>query len=137
RSLSRTRSSKGYLPGTPLGVLRVIKLSAAPQHYSAPRRSHPVPPMPTARRRPAVAPLCWLGALAAGTAGPIAAQPAEAPDLQRVVVTATRAPLAGSLGQPASVSVVEEDELALRPIARFGDALADVPGVYVRGSALG
>ncbi len=93
--------------------------------------------MPTARRRPAVAPLCWLGALAAGTAGPIAAQPAEAPDLQRVVVTATRAPLAGSLGQPASVSVVEEDELALRPIARFGDALADVPGVYVRGSALG
>lgn len=56
--------------------------------------------------------------------------------LGAVVVTATRSP-AAALGVPASVTVVAEDELRDRNIVRFGDALADVPGVYVRGAALG
>ena len=56
--------------------------------------------------------------------------------LRPVVVTATRSP-AAALGVPASVSVVGADELAERSVLRFGDALADVPGVYVRGAAMG
>ena len=56
--------------------------------------------------------------------------------LRAVVVTATRSP-AEALGVPASVTVVGEAELRERSVARFGDALADVPGVYVRGAALG
>lgn len=56
--------------------------------------------------------------------------------LRAVVVTATRSP-AEALGVPASVTVVDGNALRERSVARFGDALADVPGVYVRGAALG
>jgi iron complex outermembrane receptor protein len=53
-----------------------------------------------------------------------------------VIVTATRSP-AGSLSVPASVSVVGEAELRSRHALRLGDVLADVPGLYVRGAAIG
>lgn len=56
--------------------------------------------------------------------------------LTEVVVTATRSP-AAALASPASVSVVREDELARRNVVRLGDALADVPGLYLRGAAFG
>ena len=56
--------------------------------------------------------------------------------LSEVVVTATRSP-AAVLASPASVSVVGEDELARRNVVRLGDALADVPGLYLRGAAFG
>ncbi|TAN56162.1 MAG: TonB-dependent receptor [Betaproteobacteria bacterium] len=53
-----------------------------------------------------------------------------------VIVTATRSP-AAALAVPASVSVVSEAELRRRNVLRLGDAIADVPGLYVRGAALG
>lgn len=53
-----------------------------------------------------------------------------------VVVTATRSP-AAALSVPASVSVVNEAELRRRNVLRLGDAIADVPGLYVRGAAMG
>ncbi len=56
--------------------------------------------------------------------------------LSVVNVTATRSP-AIELGVPASVTVVDAQALAEREVVRFGDAIAGVPGVYVRGSALG
>lgn len=56
--------------------------------------------------------------------------------LTPVTVTATRAP-AAALGLPASTTVVSARELELRAPVRLGDAIADVPGVYVRGAALG
>ena len=56
--------------------------------------------------------------------------------LAPVVVTATRSP-AELLATPASVSVVDEADLARRNVSRFGDALVEVPGLYVRGAALG
>ena len=56
--------------------------------------------------------------------------------MEQVVVTATRSP-AAALGVPASVTVVGAEELALREPVRPGDALADVPGLYIRGAAMG
>jgi len=65
-----------------------------------------------------------------------AEQPAAEPALGTVVVTATRSetPL---LEVPASASVVEQADLQQRNVARFGDAVVEVPGLYVRGAALG
>src|SRR5690606_14822924 len=56
--------------------------------------------------------------------------------LESVVVTATRSP-AAELGVPASVTVVDEPQLRVRSPVRLGDALADVPGLYIRGAAMG
>jgi len=57
-------------------------------------------------------------------------------ETETVVVTATRAP-AAIQGVPASTSVVSRKELEqLKPV-RLGDAVADVPGLYVRGAAMG
>lgn len=53
---------------------------------------------------------------------------------QIVVVTATRAPAAIE-GVPASTSVVSAQAVRMRMPERFGDAVADVPGLYVRGAA--
>lgn len=53
-----------------------------------------------------------------------------------VVVTATRAP-AAIQGVPASTSVISGAQLEQRKPTRFGDAIADVPGLYVRGAAMG
>lgn len=69
--------------------------------------------------------------------GPLAAAPdGEAAALESVVVTATRSP-AGALHVPASATVVDEDELEQRNPVRLGDALLDVPGLYIRGAAMG
>ena len=77
----------------------------------------------------------FVVALPVLAAVPAAAQ-APAAGLSAVNVTATRAP-ALELGVPASVTVVDAQALAERDVVRFGDAIAGVPGVYVRGSALG
>lgn len=70
-------------------------------------------------------------------AAPPAALPGErAPGLEAVVVTATRSPSTAS-GVPASVSVVGAPEIEQRNVARFGDAVVEVPGLYVRGAAMG
>lgn len=74
-------------------------------------------------------------ALAGAFAGPAAAAD-PAPVLQSVVVTATRSP-AEILGVPASVTAVRSEELEKRNVSRFGDAIVEVPGLYVRGPALG
>lgn len=73
-----------------------------------------------------------------GLAVPAQAQTdgAQRDDSAVVIVTATRSP-AGSLSVPASVSVVGEAELRSRHALRLGDVLADVPGLYVRGAAMG
>ncbi len=81
---------------------------------------------------------------APGSSGPAsqgvpgAAQPTQPDDraLESVVVTATRS-AAEALNVPASVTVVGPDELDERNPSRLGDALADVPGLYVRGAAMG
>ena len=56
--------------------------------------------------------------------------------LKTVVVTATRS-AAEELGVPASVTAVRSEQLEKRNVSRFGDALVEVPGLYVRGPALG
>lgn len=53
-----------------------------------------------------------------------------------IVVTATRAPTT-AMAVPASVTVVGETGLRQRNALRLGDVLADVPGLYVRGPAMG
>lgn len=72
-------------------------------------------------------------ALATGcaVAGAACAQSAET-----VVVTATRNAL-DLADAPAASSVVARETLDLRNVFRLGDALAGLPGVLVRGSALG
>lgn len=65
-----------------------------------------------------------------------ASEAGHAEALAPVVVTATRGATTG-LGVPASVSVVGAPELERRGPVRAGDAIVDVPGVYVRGAALG
>ncbi|MBI3373101.1 MAG: TonB-dependent receptor [Betaproteobacteria bacterium] len=63
-----------------------------------------------------------------------AAMDPDPPDA--IVVTATRAPTT-AMAVPASVSVVGETGIRLRNALRLGDVLADVPGLYVRGPAMG
>lgn len=60
----------------------------------------------------------------------------EAEGMRSVVVTATRSP-AAVLGVPASATLVSSQELRERNVVRLGDALADVPGLYIRGAAMG
>lgn len=119
----------------------------------APGSGHPAVHKPALHAIAAGAALCLLSAAqaqpaaepptpaplaqAAGQPAPVAQAP-EAADsaLGAVVVTATRSP-AEALGVPASVSVVEDEELEVRAPVRLGDALADVPGLYIRGAAMG
>ncbi len=56
--------------------------------------------------------------------------------LPQVVVTATRSAMALS-ESPAAVSLVTQESIDLRNVFRLGDALAEVPGLYLRGSAFG
>lgn len=56
--------------------------------------------------------------------------------LSPVVVTATRG-ATGLLELPSSTSIVTSAEIEARNVYRFGDAVVDVPGLYVRGAALG
>jgi len=64
------------------------------------------------------------------------AESGRAAALESVVVTATRSPSSAS-GVPASVTVVGERDIEERNVTRFGDAVVEVPGVYVRGAAMG
>ncbi len=73
--------------------------------------------------------------MAATSAFAAAADDDEPVTLESVVVTATRAP-AAELGVPASVTVVDRAQLDVRNPLRLGDALADVPGLYIRGAAM-
>jgi len=105
-----------------------LKLSAAPQTFSIALMfacgalAQSSPPQDRATHSPAEQ------SAQAGEAAPV--------ELPAVVITATRSP-AAALALPASVSVVREDELARRNVVRLGDALADVPGLYLRGAAFG
>jgi iron complex outermembrane receptor protein len=111
------------------GVLPVVRRT-----FEGPLESH----SPSRRRATAIA-LNGAAALAGlGFAAQAGAQsvPAEAAESAVVVVTATRS-AASALSVPASVSVVGEAELRRRPVLRLGDAIADVPGLYVRGAAVG
>ena len=60
----------------------------------------------------------------------------EGETLGMTVVTATRSEMAASMA-PANVSVITEESTENRLTQRIGDALKDVPGVYLRGSAYG
>lgn len=84
-------------------------------------------------------PLVVAGVAAALASGSAVAQsrPDATPgEMSTVVVTATRSesPL---LEVPASATVVSHQELEARRVTRMGDALVEVPGLYVRGAALG
>jgi iron complex outermembrane receptor protein len=56
--------------------------------------------------------------------------------LEPVVVTATRVNTPVSEA-PAAVSVVTDEQMERRDVSRIGDALTDIPGVFIRGSAFG
>lgn len=105
-------------PGVPVfafaAALAVLGASAAPLAQEAPA---------LAQKPPA----------SADSVGPLAR--VDGP-LESVIVTATRSP-ADALNVPASVTVVDERELEQRKPVRLGDALADVPGLYIRGAAMG
>ncbi len=82
-----------------------------------------------------VACVCAGGIAQAQSEGPAPGDSEDLP-LAPVVITATRSP-AEALGVPASVTVVDSAELEQRSPLRLGDALSDVPGLYIRGAALG
>jgi iron complex outermembrane receptor protein len=82
-------------------------------------------------RWPAVALGMSICATASGQTVAADPNPSEA-----IVVTATRSPTTAR-AVPASVSVVGETALRQRNAVRLGDVLADVPGLYVRGPAMG
>ncbi len=73
--------------------------------------------------------------LSAQTAGSAGAAAAPVP-LEELVVTATRTAVSPNEA-PASVRLIDAAALELRNAARLGDAIADTPGLYVRGSAFG
>lgn len=88
---------------------------------------------------PAIGLLCLSGAAQAGTGR--AALDSDNDRLleslaQPIIVLATRLPTS-LLGSPASVSFMDDAQLQQRNIGRLGDALADVPGLYIRGAAMG
>lgn len=56
--------------------------------------------------------------------------------LGTTVVTATRSEMSVAM-VPANVTVITEDNTENRLTQRIGDALKDVPGIYLRGSAYG
>jgi len=56
--------------------------------------------------------------------------------LGTMVVTATRSEISASMA-PANVSVITTENTENRLTQRIGDALKDVPGIYLRGSAYG
>ncbi|ATG88525.1 TonB-dependent receptor [Methylomonas koyamae] len=60
----------------------------------------------------------------------------SAETLGTTLVTATRSEMQAALA-PANVSVITADNTENRLVQRIGDALKDIPGVYLRGSAYG
>lgn len=61
---------------------------------------------------------------------------ADTGELDEVVVTATRIKAEAS-DSPASVTVVNAKDIEAKNVSRLGDALDQVPGLYLRGGALG
>lgn len=119
------------------------RVGASPQRATTPRMP-PSNPARAADARAAVPPAFALQKILlivlllplAAPAQDAGAVDALEVDEQTVVVTATRSP-AAIQGVPASTSVVSEREVRQRMPVRFGDAVADVPGLYVRGAAMG
>ena len=74
------------------------------------------------------------GILAAQTTSPTAAEPPVTID--ELVVTATRAAVT-SAEAPTRIQVIDAALLEQRHTLRLGDAIADTPGLYLRGSAFG
>jgi iron complex outermembrane receptor protein len=62
--------------------------------------------------------------------------PGEVYEMEPVVVTATRTEI-GARESPASISVMSAQQIERRNAYRLGDVLAEVPGLYLRGSAFG
>ena len=60
----------------------------------------------------------------------------ETTALEKYVVTATRTAVSVA-ESPANVYLVDADQIAKRTTFRIGDALAEVPGLYFRGSPFG
>lgn len=64
-------------------------------------------------------------------------QPADRDEaLGTTVVTATRSAISAAMA-PANVSVINAENTENRLTQRIGDALKDIPGIYLRGSAYG
>ena len=57
-------------------------------------------------------------------------------EIEPMVITATRTEI-GVREAPASTSVMSAQQIERRNVYRLGDALAEVPGLYLRGSAFG
>ena len=89
------------------------------------------------RRRRGVMTTLALFALVHAAARAADAEPGSTVyDIEPVVVTATRAEI-GVRESPASISVVSAPQIERRNAYRLGDVLAEVPGLYLRGSAFG
>lgn len=61
---------------------------------------------------------------------------ADIDEMDEVVVTATKVKAAAS-DSPASVTVVNAKDIETKNVSRLGDALDQVPGLYLRGGAFG
>ena len=89
-------------------------------------------------RTPRIAP-AWGWIVAAALVPAHAAEPpygTEATALEVMVVTATRSAL--SLAEvPAAVSVIDDRQIEARPVSRLGDALDQVPSLYLQNGAFG
>lgn len=84
----------------------------------------PLPPMPSPGRQSSLALLVALAAPAAGAA--------DAVDLGPVVVTATATHRDAS-DAPASISVIDREQLRMRPVLDLSDALRGTPGITISG----
>lgn len=88
---------------------------------------------------PAIHPLCTSLLLALASSGLHAETIDDASEphrLDRVVVTATRTARTVD-GVPASVSVIEREDLHARPVMDVADALRGLPGVNLQGIGMG
>lgn len=87
---------------------------------------------------PRIAP-AWWWIVAVALVPAHAAEPpygTEATALEVMVVTATRSAL--SLAEvPAAVTVVDERQIEAKPVSRLGDALDQVPSLYLQNGAFG
>lgn len=79
----------------------------------------------------------WVAGLCVGMAGSSqAAEQSEGVAFSDVVVTATKRETAVS-ESPASVTVVTASDMEKKNVARIGDALNQVPSLYLRGGTFG
>ncbi|MGH7936781.1 MAG: TonB-dependent receptor plug domain-containing protein, partial [Chthoniobacterales bacterium] len=81
-------------------------------------------------RRWLVLGLCLVAGPSLGKAQTAAASPSPAPDVEEIVVSATRIPTPEE-ETGASVSVIDADDFANKQNERVGDALRQVPGLSI------